>query len=271
MKKTLTALIATAVTANATIVHLFENEDINLRITVENFKINDYTDPDTGRELVNHNAARFKVEICQTAPFVRLNSVYYRMNHGNLNGEWQSDQRMKEVDYFDSDWLDVADMLPDPNPFGSSQTNPAFRPHLTADQGRGSYNFTNLMTVNGAGNTNRDADNDHWFDENFDGGDSWLMYNEEDGSGSESIGEWKFDVPMSIVYSTQMGSTTVIKALGNFTTPLKTTNDRSQGRLMQDRSQPVFHRSLTSVPEPSSALLTLLAALGTLRRNRKSA
>lgn len=252
MKTTLTALIASATVANATIVHLFENEDISLRVTVENHLINDYTDPDTGRELVNHNAAKFKVEICQTAPFVRLNSVYYRMNHGNINGLWQSDQRMKEVDYFDSDWLDVADMYPSPNPEGTAGDF-GFRPHLTADQGRGSYDFTNQMLVGG--------ENTNWFDENWDGGDSWLMYNEEDGSGSESIGEWTFDQPMSIVYSTQMGSTTVIKALGNFTTPLHFTES-------EDLFDTPAFAAHNNVPEPSAALLTLLAMLGTLRRKR---
>ncbi len=252
MKTTLAALITTATVANATIVHLFENEDIKLRVTVETHQINDYTDPDTGRELNNHNSARFKVEICQTAPFVRLNSVYYRMNHGNLNGLWQNDPNMKELDYFDSDWLDVANQFPSPNPEGTAGDF-GFRPHLTADQGRGSYDFTNQMLVGG--------ENTNWFDENWDGGDSWLLYNEEDGSGSSSIGEWKFNQPMSIVYSKQMGSTTVIDGFGNFTTPYVFT---TAPELVDT---PVFARH-DAVPEPSAALLTLLAALGTLRRKR---
>ena len=253
MKTTLTALIATATVANATIVHLFENEDISLRVTVETHQINDMVDPDTGRDLVNHNAAKFKVEICQTAPFVRLNSVYYRMNHGSLTGSWASDDRIKSADYFDSDWLDIANQFPSPNLEGTANTNPAFRPYLLPDQGRGSYDFTNQMLVGG--------ENTNWFDENWDGGDSWLVYNEEDGSGSLSVGEWTFDQPMSIVYSTQMGSTTVVKALGNFTTPLHF----AEGQDLFDT--PGFDEH-DAVPEPSAALLTLLAMLGTLRRKR---
>ena len=103
--------------------------------------------------------------------------------------------------------------------------------------------------------------NTNWFDENWDGGDSWLMYNEEDGSGSESIGEWTFDQPMSIVYSTQMGSTTVIKAFGNFTTPVHF----AEG---QDLFETPVFAAHNNVPEPSAALLTILAMLGTLRRKR---
>jgi hypothetical protein len=251
MKTTLAALIATATVANATIVHLFENEDIKLRITVETHQINDYTDPDTGRELINHNSARFKVEICQTAAWVRLNSVYYRMNHGNLNGEWRNDPSMKEVDYFDSDWLDIANQFPSPNPEGQAGDF-GFRPYLTPDQGRGSYDFTNQMLIGG--------ENTNWFDENWDGGDSWLLYNEEDGSGSNSIGEWKFNQPLSIVYSTQMGSTTVVDGFENFTTPYVF----AQGEDLFDTPAGADH----NVPEPSAALLTILAALGTLRRKR---
>ena len=256
MKTTLTALIATATVANATIVHLFENEDIKLRVTVENHQINDMTDPDTGMALINHNAAKFKVEICQTAPFVRLNSVYYRMNHGSLTGTYQSDPRFKTIDFFDSDWLDVADMYPSPNLEGNANTNPAYRPQLLGDQGRGSYNFTNNKTAFG----NMALENDQWFDENWDGGDSWIVYNEEDGSGSSSVGEWTFDQPLSIVYSKQMGSTTVIDAFGNFTTPL---HFQSAPELVDT---PGFAHN--NVPEPSAALLTLLAMLGTLRRKR---
>ena len=251
MKTTLAALITTATVANATIVHLFENEDIKLRITVETHQINDYTDPDTGRDLINHNSARFKVEICQTAPFVRLNSVYYRMNHGNLNGEWRNDPNMNEVDFFDSDWLDIANQFPSPNPEGQAGDF-GFRPHLTADQGRGSYDFSKQKLVG--------DEKTKWIDENWEGGVSWLLYNEDDGSGSNSIGEWKFNQPMSIVYSTQMGSTTVIDGFQNFTTPYVF----AQGEDLFDT--PGFAHN--NVPEPSAALLTLLAALGTLRRKR---
>ena len=254
MKTTLTTLIATATVANATIVHLFENDDISLRVTVENHILNGYTDPDTGRELNNYNAAKFKVEICQTAPFVRLNSVYYRMNHGSLTGNWTSDDRYKQVDFFDTDWLDVANQYPSPNVEGDANTNFAYRPVLLSDEGRGSYDFTNQMVVGG--------ENTNWFDENWDGGDSWLLYNAEDGSGSESVGEWLFDQPMSIVYSTQMGSTTVVEATGNFTTPVTF----AESPELFDTA--VTLHSFGTVPEPSAALLTLLAMLGTLRRKR---
>ncbi len=253
MKTTLTALIATATVANATIVHIFENDDISLKVTVENHLINDYTDPDTGRELINHNAAKFKVEICQTAPWVRLNSINYRKNHGSVTGRSVFSADFKSIDYFEPSWLDVANQFPSPNMEGDAQTNFAFRPVRLADQGRGSYDFTNQMLIGG--------ENTNWFDENWDGGDSWLVYNVEDASGSNSVGEWLFDESMSIVYSTQMGSTTVIKGLGNFTTPVHF----AQGEDLLDT--PAFAKA-GNVPEPSAALLTLLAMLGTLRRKR---
>jgi len=249
MKTTLTALIASATVANATIVHIFENEDISLKVTVENHKLNNYTDPDTGRELNNHNAAKFKVEICQTAPWVRLNSVMYRMNHGSVTGASTFSDDFKAIDYFEPSWLDVANQFPSPNMEGDALTNFAFRPVRLADQGRGSYDFTNQMVVGG--------ENTNWFDENWDGGDSWLVYNEADGSGSNSVGEWLFDQSMNIVYSTQMGSTTVIKALNNGTTPVHF----AEGEALLDTPA-------NNIPEPSAALLTLLAMLGTLRRKR---
>lgn len=242
MKTTLTALIATATVANATIVHRFINEDIDLRITVENYKVNDI-DLNTGWNLVNHNAARFKVEVLNTAENVRLNSIYYRKNHGHFLG--YDDPNIAEVNYYDFDDLGPH-VGEDPNMSFDNQ----HRPFVLDTEGRGSYNFTDYRPIY------NDLDTENgWFDADLEGHDAWLVYNRTDGHGSSSITKCDFLEPMSIVYSTQTGSSTVTDAFENFTT-------------VYEWQTPEDHCSTASVPEPSATLLTLLAMLGTLRRKR---
>jgi hypothetical protein len=251
MKPTLTALLGTAAIANGTIVHLFENEDITLRLTVENSVQID----DTRERFKEVNGAKMKLEVLSTAEDVRLNSVYYRMNNGSLTGvsNWQRDtlpgefltEGVTTIRSFDLDTDDFNNSIsPDPNPFGDNRSNPAFRPHLYSDEGRGSYNFTDQRQLL----WDVDAENLEWFDENVDGGDQWFVYHDEFRNGSGSIGEWSFDQPMSVVYSKSKGSTTESYALGNFTEIYKFDGP---GVLQDD----------PAVPEPSSALLTLLASL----------
>ena len=242
MRKTLTALLGTAAVANATIVHLFENEDITVHVRVNN-----------EQQLIESaelpywvSGVKMQVEVTSTSDGVRLNSVYWRANHGALN-RMRSD--IKSFDLATDDF--TIGIRPDSNPFGSTQTNPAFRPYLYPDEGRGSYNFSDNRILQ----QDLTAEN-NWFDDSVDGGDQFFLWSDEFRQGSGSIGEHTFDeLPMSFVYSKEKGSTVRTFGLGNF----------SEIYDFDDAGRPVEE---PAVPEPSTALLTILAALGTLRRKR---
>jgi len=211
MKTVLTSLLGTAAIASGDIIHYFSNDDITLMLTVENsLQIDDTQDRD-----VAIYGAKMKLEVLSTAEDVRLNSVYYRMNNGSITGDawaWAAGGATM-IKQFDLNTPDFNNSIsPDPNPFGSVQTNPAFRPWLLVGEGRGSYNFSDNRILQ----QDLDAEN-YWFDENVEGGDQWFLYHDEFRTGSGSIGEWTFDQPMSIVYSKSKGSTTESYAFGNFT------------------------------------------------------
>lgn len=252
IKTTLTALVGTVALSNAATIHVFENEDICLRLTVQNRIETEELDQST-------HGAHMRLEVLRTAEDVRLNSVYYRMNHGSLTGASStfrdpiggSDVTIRSLDLNTPDFNNS--ISPDPNPFGSVQSNPAFRSAVYLDEGRGSYNFSDNRILQ----QDLGADN-YWFDENVDGGDQWFVYSDEFFNGSGSIGEWTFDQPMSVVYSKSKGSTVEFSTLGNFT---EVYHFADAPELFEDAGH-------DSVPEPSAALLTILAALGTLRRKR---
>ena len=242
MNKTITALLGTATVANATIVHLFENEDITVRVQVNNSRQLDETTAIPSWV----DGAKMQVEVTSTSDGVRLNSVYWRANHGALNN-MRSD--IKSFDLVTDDFTNG--IRPDPNPFGFNEINPAFRPYLFPDEGRGSYNFSDNRILQ----QDLNAVN-NWFDDSVDGGDQFFLFSDTFRQGSGSIGEHTFaELPMSFVYSKEQGSTVRTFSLGNF----------SEIYDFDDAGRPVEE---PSVPEPSAALLTILAALGTLRRKR---
>jgi hypothetical protein len=211
MKTVLTALFGSAAIASGSIVHFFENDHITLRVTVDNHIV---IDDIQGFDHPVHGV-KMKLEVVETAPGVRLNSVYYRANHGDITGsDWLWAGSSSKIKSFDLDTDDFNNSIsPDPNPFGGVQSNPAYRPWLFSGEGRGSYNFSDNRILQ----QDLNAENT-WFDENVDGGDQWFLYHDEFRTGSGSIGEWTFDkLPMSVVYCKEQGSTVKYFTLGNFT------------------------------------------------------